>query len=274
MMRIQDMPCYCITLARRPDRWNRFAAQQEVAQLPKLKKAIGVDGKTIDIVNDKRINPFTKRNILYNRRRSHEEVDSIGAIGCALSHYNVWKDFLQTDAPYAIYFEDDAVLPQGFIAEMNLVLENDPMLKNGNFDVLTFSRVKKFKGLTPNKLQFAEVKSFALAHALIISRRAAEQFCEDAFPVSHHIDFYMSIECMLHKLKIVGSPSYTVSQAGARSDIQTRPTCPMCDIPTDFDLNYSFIPHGDWYRAKASEYALLAILLTYIGYRFLYKTGR
>lgn len=263
------MPCYCITLARRPDRWNRFTAQPEVAQLPKLKKVLGVDGKTIDLVSDKRINPFTKRNILFKKRRSHEEVDSIGAIGCALSHYKVWSEFLQTGAPYAIYFEDDAVLPLGFIAEMNLLLENDPVLKTGDFDVLTFSRVKKYTStIPPRPQQFAEVKNFALAHALIISRRAAEQFCEDAFPISHHIDFYMSIQCMLHKLKIIGSPIYTLPQAGARSDIQTKPSCPMCDIPTDFDLNYSLIPHGDWYRAKASEYALLVVLLGYIGYRF------
>lgn len=273
-MRIQDMPCYCITLARRPDRWTRFAAQSDLQELPKLKKIIAVDGKGIDLIADKRINPFTKRNILLKKRRSHEEIDSVGAIGCGLSHYKVWEEFLQTDAPFAIYFEDDAVLPPGFINEMNLVLENDPMLKKGDFDLLTFSRVKRFSStVPPMPYQFAEVKSFALAHALIISRRAAKIFHENAFPISHHIDFYMSVICMQHDLKMIGSPMYSLPQAGSKSDIQLKPSCPMCDVPTDFDLNYSLIPHRDWYRAKASEYALLAILIGYIGYRVMYKPG-
>ena len=267
------MPCYCITLARRPDRWSRFAAQSEVAELPKLKKVLAVDGKTIDVISDKRINPFTKRNILFKKRRAHEEIDSVGAIGCTLSHYNIWHEFLQTDAPFALILEDDAILPPGFIKEMNLVIENHAALKGGNWDVLTFSRVKKFKNPMIGPTDFGDVKNFALSHAQIVSRRAAKLFYENALPISNHVDFYMSMICMLNDLKIVGSPMYALPQAGSKSDIQTRPTCPMCDIPTDFDLNYSLIPHGDWYRAKASEYALLAILIGYIGYRVMYKPG-
>jgi GR25 family glycosyltransferase involved in LPS biosynthesis len=265
------MPSYCITLARRQDRWNRFIQQNEVEKL-KIQKINGIDGKTLDILNDKRINPFTKRNILRHKRRSHEELDSVGGVGCALSHRAAWEKFLESGAPFGLIFEDDAVVPLGFFDELALVFENDPEVRSGEFDLLTFSGVKRFKNPTSSMKQgFSPLSSFALGHAYIVSKRAAQLFYDESLPISHHIDFYMPVQCMLHDLKMLGSSRYILRQVGARSDIQTRPSCPMCDVPTDYELNYSLIPHGEWYRAKASEYALLAILIAYIGYRTMKK---
>jgi len=261
-MRIEELPCVCISLVRRPDRWKRFMDQPEVSKLPLLKRLDAVDGKTINVRADKRINPFTKKNILLKQRRSHEELDSVGGIGCALSHIAAWKQAQEHD--YFLIFEDDAVVPPGFVETINTALASMPP-----FDLLVLSRVKTFRGTPPQGSAFAPIDAFALAHAYIISRRAAKILFDEALPISHHIDFYMSVQAKIHNLKVVASPTIFLKQAGQTSDIQTKPICHMCDIPTDFYKHSLLIPYGRWTIAKSSEYALIAVLLGYIVYRTL-----
>ena len=42
-------------------------------------------------MNDSRVTLLTKRNIATRTRRSQEELDSVGGIGCALSHIAIWQ---------------------------------------------------------------------------------------------------------------------------------------------------------------------------------------
>lgn len=261
-MRVQDMYCVCISLARRPDRWTRFSDQPEVAQrLPHLQRFDAVDGKKIDVVNDKRINILTRRNILYKTRRSHEEIDSVGAIGCSLSHIAVWREFLESGRSHALIFEDDAVVTPGFVAALNKALQSGDA---DAADLITFSRACRFKDQLTLSSGFRPVQAFILAHAYIINQKAAQTFLDEAFPLSSHIDFYMSIQCNMKGLKMAASPALMLPQAGQTSDIQTKPTCPMCDVPTNFTESYVMVPRQSWALAKGSEYLLLALTLGYV----------
>jgi GR25 family glycosyltransferase involved in LPS biosynthesis len=274
-MRLEQIPVMCISLARRHDRWKRFSDQTELDNIPNLERLAGVDGKLINIATDKRINPFTKRNILTNSRRSHEELDSAGGIGCALSHRLAWKKLLDSGAPYALIFEDDAVIPPGFIGKLNAALNSDPLLIDGKWDLLVLSKVKsKSSDLSPGATQippsgFHPIKHFVLAHAYLISSRAAKVFYDECLPISHHIDYYMAMQCNLHNLLMVGSREFEIPQTGFDSNIQTKPTCALCDIPTNFYENYLMVPHTSWKLAKGSEYLILAALLGYVAYRSL-----
>ena len=58
----------------------------------------GVNGKMLDVKNDDRISLRTKRNILYQKRRDHEDLDTPGGVGCYLSHYGCWKKFSERAA--------------------------------------------------------------------------------------------------------------------------------------------------------------------------------
>jgi GR25 family glycosyltransferase involved in LPS biosynthesis len=273
-MRLDQIPAMCISLTRRSDRWKRFSDQPDLEALPNLERLVGVDGKLINIAADKRINPFTKRNILTNSRRSHEELDSPGGIGCALSHRLAWKKLLDSGEPYALIFEDDAIVPPGFIGRLNAALSSDPLLMRGDFDLLILSKVKSVSGpfdTTPKSQApatgFYPIKHFVLAHAYLVSRRAAQIFYDECLPISHHIDFYMAIQCNLHKLLMVGSRQFEIPQVGTDSNIQTKATCALCDVPTNFYENYLMVPHTSWKLAKGSEYLILSALLGYVAYR-------
>jgi len=75
----------------------------------------GVNGKTIpekDIV--KRVSNFYKT------------FGPKSAIGCAISHMNTWKLFLETNDEYAIIFEDDVVLEDNFVEKLEIALQDVP----------------------------------------------------------------------------------------------------------------------------------------------------
>ena len=66
---------------------------------------------------------------------------------------------------------------------------------------------------------------------------------------------------------MVGSREFEIPQVGIDSNIQMKPNCALCDIPTDFYEKYLMVPHSSWTRAKGSEYLILTVLLGYVAYR-------
>lgn len=263
-IKIDELPAVCVTLARRPDRWERFNSQPELENLPNLEKFDAVDGKTIDPVNDFRINTFTKRNILEKKRRSHWELDSIGGVGCALSHIGVWRKALESDSPYFLVMEDDAAVPNGFVGLMNNMFATYP--EYNKFDLMVLTRIFRPKTLEVPAPLFVEADSFALTHCYIISKRAAQILLADALPISGHIDFYMSVLSKIKGLRVLCSYELALQQAGSPSDIQTKPTCHICDVPLDFEKNFAMIPQFNWRLAKTSEIVLIAGIVSYVLY--------
>ena len=152
---------------------------------------------------------------------------------------------------------------------MNEALAKDPALQQP-FDLLIFSNIKYYKGgHAPPTGDFGPIDSFALATGYIIGRRAAKRLVDEAIPISHHIDFYMALQSKLHDFRMVGSPNLIIRQAGQPSDIQTKPKCYMCDVPTNFHEHSLIVPHRSWALAKGSEYLLIAALIGYIAFRTL-----
>lgn len=154
--RIQQIPAFCITLERRLDRWKRFQTQPGLQPLA-VKRFLGVDGKTLNL-QDERIATMTKRNILTKSRRSHEELNSIGGVGCALSHIAVWQWMVDNQAPLCLVFEDDAVVPPGFVERANRLIQTtllqdknawDLWLLGGTWDDLVLVPPMDSKHLAP-----------------------------------------------------------------------------------------------------------------------------
>jgi glycosyl transferase family 25 len=258
-MHIEDLPCVCISLARRSDRWTRFKEQPEVRALPNLRRFEAVDGKKIDLVSDKRVSAFTKKNILTHSRRSHYELDSIGGVGCALSHIGVWREFLDSGSPYMLVFEDDAIVYPGLVASVNAALPED-------FDLIVLTRAYTPLSLVPAD-GFEPAKSFVLAHCYIISRRAAQIFYDEAFPITGHIDLYMSTQCSLHKLKLYCSKTLAAPQFQQGSDIVTKPKCYICDVPSDYEKSMTLINQWDLKLARTSEILLGVVVFAYLSHQ-------
>jgi len=237
---------YCINLKHRADRWDRFSKQPEMDTLMRqysFERFEGINGSALDIQKDERISLRTKRNIKEHIRRDHEELDSAGGIGCYLSHTGVWKKFLERSEAYAIVFEDDAIIPEGFLAKLQRAMRDVtllPQVPDVWFFTVPSGWYFDYKGkANPETLVTGPwvPKTCGSFTGYMISRRGAEKLLETAFPIDMHVDLYSCLAGDLGRVYTVFHKSvvikpYEIEQGD--TDIQVSPDCPICDVPTKY----------------------------------------
>jgi len=257
---VESIPAFCITLERRLDRWKRFQDQSGIDPLS-LKRFIGVDGKTIDLKTDQRVTTLTKRNILTKSRRSHEELDSIGGVGCALSHIAVWQWLVDSDHDMVLVFEDDAVVPPNFVPRANQCIQDSSILKDPTkWDLWLLGGIWDDLTKIPGEETTFRIGSYVLFHAYIITKRAARMFLKDVYPIHAHVDIWVSIYSYLNDIRIVGCKKLMLRQnEKVQTDIQSEKGCKICNVPTDYDKKYSLVPKTQWQIAQGVE--IVAVLL-------------
>ena len=113
-----DISSYVINLKRRPDRLRNFFTKNKDEMIP-ITVFEGVDGKALS-PSHKVQKAFSTGD--YNYRR--------GIVGCAMSHVNIWKDFLSKSSDYCLVLEDDAELCKDFQNKMLY------LIKNNEFDIM------------------------------------------------------------------------------------------------------------------------------------------
>ncbi|MBN9378677.1 MAG: hypothetical protein BGO14_07375 [Chlamydiales bacterium 38-26] len=94
---------YVINLDRRPDRWERWMQQVQKWNVPHFERFKAVDGATLEMTAEIK---FLFRNNNFNSNPF--------GFGCALSHFLLWMQLVETQAPYYVIFEDDAQFSRPF----------------------------------------------------------------------------------------------------------------------------------------------------------------
>ena len=265
---IESIPAFCITLERRQDRWRRFQDQPGIQGLD-LKRFLGVDGKTIDWKTDDRIATLTKRNIATKSRRSHEELDSIGGVGCALSHIAVWQWMVDQNQPLCLVFEDDAVVPDDFKEKANQCIQQSVVLKDAShWDMWLLGG--KWDDLTsipgePKESGVIRVGAFVLFHAYVITLQTAKQFLKSAYPIHAHIDIWASIYSHYNDVRVVGSRNLMLQQnIKVKTDIQSEKGCAICNVPVDYEKTSMMVSKMEWRLAQMSEVICVGLLVYYV----------
>lgn len=263
--RMEQIPAVCITLERRLDRWKRFQTQPG-AQSLSVKRFLGVDGKTLNLETDDRIGTMTKRNIKTKSRRSHEELNSIGGVGCALSHIAVWQWMVDKQQPICLVFEDDAVVPPHFIDSANKLIETTLLQDQKAWDIWLLGGIWDDLSAIPSESpqRIHRIGSFVLFHAYVLTLPTAKKLLQDAYPIHAHIDLWTSVYGYLNDLRVVGSPQLRLQQnPKTPTDIQTAPDCSLCNIPHDFYKTQRLITHADHYIAQTAKVALVLLVTGY-----------
>jgi glycosyl transferase family 25 len=267
---IENIPAFCITLERRVDRWKRFQDQSGIEKL-NVKRFIGVDGKTIDINKDDRVSTLTKRNILTKSRRSHEELDSVGGVGCALSHIALWQWMVDQNQEMCLVFEDDAIIPPDFVNKTNKLIQKSDLLKDPKYwDVWLMCGKWDDLSSIPNetkKTGIIRIKAFVLFQTYVITLDAAKRLLREVYPIHCHIDIWVSIYSYLNDLRLVGTTDIVTTQyEKLTTDIQTEKGCDICNVPTNYVKEYKMVTKTEWNIAKTSEFVCIG-LIVYIIYR-------
>jgi GR25 family glycosyltransferase involved in LPS biosynthesis len=241
-----NLRIYCINLKDRSDRWARFTGQPAVQELQKrfpFERFEGVNGKKLDIANDNRVSIRTRRNILFQKRRDHEDLDTPGGVGCYLSHYGVWNAFQQTNdnEEACLIFEDDAYVTPTFFTELQTAwndLSAFPEEKRPDVWILSYpfnSRLIDILGNNTERQGNWEYNVHAPNTAYIVFRKGVQKLIDNALPIDGHLDHYMYRLAQLGILEHVHHRNMNVFQIPVikkDSDIQ-KVNCDICDIPDD-----------------------------------------
>ena len=230
-------------MKERPDRWRRFRQQPAIHKLTHIRQSRGINGKKLRYKNDRRISVSTRINIFRNYRRSHREIATLGAVGCSLSHIDVWKKFIKTGSRYCFIMEDDAILTESTLDTVNRLIPTLPQ-KWGIWLLGCYKPTLVYRKYERNP--WMQVYKFTASHAYLLTREAAIKLLADAVPIESHVDHYIGDVSILNdtlivyhpevhieffqKEKVLNSQSTTVDS----NTSQHKPSgCPMCKIPDD-----------------------------------------
>ena len=234
-MRLDNIPMVCISLERRPERWNTFQAHAAGAGLP-VKKLPAVDAKSFQTKAHEHpdISVLTAHNIYYGVRRSHYEIDAAGAIGCSLSHYEAWRQLLASSAPAMIIFEDDSPVPADLRARLEVLQLPD------DWDIIQFQRTEFSNGSSckpiPGEEPWYQCLGLMGSYAYMISRRGAQRMLEKAYPIELHMDAYMAFMSRIGAVRMLWHPSINIPQPTGDSDI-AHGSQGILQMPTQMELD-------------------------------------
>jgi GR25 family glycosyltransferase involved in LPS biosynthesis len=234
---------YCINLKERPDRWERFVKQPGLARLAQtypFERFEGINGKLLDVKNDSRVSLRTKRNILYQKRRDHEDLDTPGGVGCYLSHYSCWKQFLETDKEKVLILEDDAEIPEDFVEMLSAAMEDLNQEDIKRPDIWTLAKpfgptlTKAFELGSPTYSKNWSYDVVAPLTGYILTREGAKVLIDNAFPIDGHVDHFMRRCSQMGMVVLAAHKHIQLKQVrlGKKdSDIQQKPSCEVCNLP-------------------------------------------
>lgn len=176
-----------INLKRREDRLKQITERLQEESLP-FDVFEAVDGKEL-VLSTELKNMFNNNDFGYRR----------GVIGCALSHYNLWKQLAKSDDRYYIIVEDDAVFCKDFKSKLVAIekyVTSKPLIFLG-YHMFEDNRKKHTKYLIDTDNIIIDYLKRDLfiggTHCYSIKRETAQSLIDyiDIFGIKHGIDYIM-----------------------------------------------------------------------------------
>ena len=118
-------------------------------------------------------------------------IDSIGAIGCTLSHFGVWQRVAESSWKTALILEDDAIFSTSTIVHE---ICKSLQLLPPDWDVLLLGYISNAATKTTQFLPgIVKVNTFFGTHAYLVSNLGAKKMLaqKDRLPIQQHIDAQM-----------------------------------------------------------------------------------
>jgi GR25 family glycosyltransferase involved in LPS biosynthesis len=208
---------YLINLKRRVDRLQEFTDHYQKSDMRNISfvRFDAIDGSKLDVDNV----PLTElaraelRQLESSGYRNKHYQLTKGAIGCYLSHTKVWENIMKSNHDVVLVMEDDAKIPENFIAMLHESIPHIP----SDWDIVLLGYICNS---CVKKNRYKEVKRFMLTHCYLIKREAIHKIIgtRTLFPISQQIDAYLSE--LSSVLNIYTVKTRMVPQFKSRTDIQ------------------------------------------------------
>lgn len=195
-----------------------------------------VNGKELDL-NQIDITPYTRYLINHpNNRCSHQQINSVGGVGCYLSHCNVWnlyQDASSGGGGGVIIFEDDLKVCDDFAVKLVDAIANVP----SDCDVLSFGYLGLLEksdcdsgDTTISKDLFKSSSFFFGLQGYYISHQGMKKLLQHAFPIEVHLDAYIALAAKQGWINLYFTKNSMVQQCNVISNI-TDNYCYKCLLP-------------------------------------------
>lgn len=211
---------FVINLRRNADRLARFQkayARSDMATVP-LHRIEAVDGAQLsDAELRALLTPDAYQRLRAMRasgvRQAHQDLTP-GAVGCYMSHVEVWRRLAAGGAPYVFVFEDDASVPRSALAQFEAVRAQIPP----DWDLLLLG----YDGDgTPVGPHARKVSDFRRTHAYVVSANGARKLLRSMLPMSQQVDWELSNHILSKQLRVYGAVPEVVPAEWLGTDIQS-----------------------------------------------------
>jgi GR25 family glycosyltransferase involved in LPS biosynthesis len=167
---LSDSEAYVINLPKRKERLDNFMKSFNSSDVSSIKITIikAVDGS--DPTQIEGFAPESTKRVIKTGKRSNNEDLTPGMIGCYLSHYKVYEEFLKSGKSFAFVFEDDAELKNTIGKNLSDLPEN--------WDILSLGIQNCFNCPEHND-KFTKTHDFYGTAGYIISRKGAMKMIEN-----------------------------------------------------------------------------------------------
>ena len=222
-----------------------------------LKRWSAMDGKNIDLAADEKVSLLCKNNIKRKWRRAHEEINSVGAIGCAYSHISLWKWLVDSSHDVLLVFEDDAKVPADFVQKLQMAIDNSQILRTGDYDIVVPATTAS-TSIIPSERFVKKVNFFMCTQFYIITKTCARRFLAEVYPITEHIDLWICLFNLVRGIKMfcINPVWLEVRQNNSTSDITSVDYCPLCNIGVDFYQSGRLVPIWDYWTIRLAEAGL------------------
>lgn len=213
MVDLYKIPVFYISFKQRPEleATVRSIGFNDVRWFP------AIDGRKLNVTNLREKNLITIRsyNDLMTERTQHEGLPTLGAVGCTMSHSNVWKLCLQQNLPYVIILEDDVNIDKKISQKDQEFIQS--FLQNNVNPVFVSANINKKPLIQFFGLQF-----------YIVSNGACKALLPGTFPIDVQTDAYIAHIAQLGQITLGGYLIFPQKQHA--SSIQDL--CINCLLPT------------------------------------------
>lgn len=214
---IPDDEMYLINLDRRKDRLVVTKKNLELYGYNKIKRYSAIDSSKYTA---QRINDLTHpdaRDSIFKNYRTHDEQLSRGALGCYLSHLDLWKQMIDKNVDKIVVFEDDTypTITSDKLQEYIRKIPND-------WDIILFGGWYK-NGWRIDKNIYKIQRYFGMHGYMIRNTNNVRDMVRNAMPIRKQIDWYLTDLATANKINIYGimhSPMWTQNTEVHSTDVQ------------------------------------------------------
>ena len=185
---IEDIPTFVICLERKTKERCDVNFEGIKKLFPRVKRFSAVDSKDLDI-DDPRIHPLAKGKIMIKHDFDHDDISSLGAVGCYLSHAALLKKCIELNHPIMVA-EDDTYFSDKIINEIRRTFKTIP--KDADFVAILYNNLLSgFENCKKIWCKISKPREIRGTQLYYVTPKAAKVLLKHAFPLVTQIDAHI-----------------------------------------------------------------------------------